>query len=183
MADPRVIRSVLPLQHSFAGVEDPVSIRVVDHVIKIGQSLFLHEIAQNIDVAVRLRIRCENVVIGNNDDLIAVPDPGILAEFPFKHTDRARSAHVVRHQDVGLHPDVVPRLDPGFASGPRKDLFRQRHRTNKLPEAVPYRKLARDPRNRGLDPSGDRGSGGSVGGFKHLQLPRFNDSNHLLAFY
>ena len=92
------------------GVELPRAVRVVNHVVEIGQALLLHEVAEDVHVAVRLGVGGENVVVGDDDDALLVPDLGGLAEFAFEHADGARAAHVVRHEHVGLHPDIVAGL-------------------------------------------------------------------------
>ena len=50
-------------------------------------------------------------MVGDDDDLVFVPDLGGLAELAFEDADGARAANVVRHKHVGAHPDVVARLD------------------------------------------------------------------------
>ena len=57
----------------FAGIENPMAIRVIDDVVEIRDTLFLHEIAQNIHVAIRFGIGGENVVVGNDDDFVCGP--------------------------------------------------------------------------------------------------------------
>jgi hypothetical protein len=46
-----------------------------------------------------------------------VPDLRVLAELALEHADGARAAHVVRHEHVGVHPDIVAGLDRAFAGG------------------------------------------------------------------
>ena len=104
-----------------------MAVRVVDDVVEIGDALLLHEVAQDIHVAVRLGVGGEDVVVGNDDDLVAVPDLGVLAELAFEHADGARAANVVRHEHVGVHPDVVARLHAGFAGRAGENFFSQRH--------------------------------------------------------
>ena len=88
----------------------------------------LHEVAQDIHVAVRLGVGGEDVVVGHDHHLVAVPDLRGLAELALEDPDRARPADIVRHQDVGLDPHIVAGLNPGFASRPGKYLFRQSHK-------------------------------------------------------
>src|SRR4029078_911964 len=95
----------------------------------IGKLLFLHELAQNIDVAIRHRIRGENVVIGNDDDLRAIPNAGVLAKFPFENADGSRAANIVRHEDVDVDPYVIARIDALFAGCAREDRFGQSHKS------------------------------------------------------
>ena len=128
VTDTREVRPVLPLELALRRVKYPVAIRVVDYVVKIFDLLLLHELAQDIDVAVRLRIGGENVVVGNDDDFVPVPHLGVLAELAPEHANRPRPAHIVCHQDVGFHPNVVARLDLSFACRTGQDFFGQRHK-------------------------------------------------------
>src|SRR5215471_12900683 len=132
MAHAGVMRSVLPLQHSFACIENPVAIRIVNDVGEIRDALFLHEVAQDVDVAVRSRVCCKDVVIGNNDDFAAVPYLRVLAELALEHADGAGSAHVMSHEHVGIDPDVIASSYARLASRPRQYFFRQRHSREKI---------------------------------------------------
>ena len=87
-----------------------MAVRVVNHVVKIRAALLLHEITEDVHVAVGLRVGGENVMVGDDDDFVFVPDLRGLAEFAFEHADGARPANVVRHEHVGVHPDVVTGL-------------------------------------------------------------------------
>ncbi len=107
----------------------PVAVRVVNHVVEIRDVLLLHEIAEDVHVAVGLGIGGENVMVGDDDDLVLVPDLGVLAEFAFEHADGARPADIVRHEHVRVHPDIVAGLHGGFAGRAREDFFSQRHKT------------------------------------------------------
>src|SRR6185436_3680258 len=113
---------------------------IIDHIIEIGNVLFLHELAQNIDVAIGFGVGGKDVVVRNDDDSIAIPNLGGFAKFPLKNTYGARPADVMGHQYIRLDPNVVPGLYLGFARGPREDLFAQRHRTNSLTDAGERRK-------------------------------------------
>ena len=119
-----------------ARVEHPVPVRVINHIVEIGDALLLHEVAQDIHVAVRLGIRGEDVMVRHDDHLVAVPDLRVLAELAVEHADRARSAHIMRHQDIGLHPNIIAGLQPGPCR-PRGPVFSQSksYGTGKLPDA------------------------------------------------
>ena len=54
VTDAGVLRAVLPVQHALGRVENPVPVRVVNHVVEIGDVLLLHEIAEDVHVAVGL---------------------------------------------------------------------------------------------------------------------------------
>ncbi len=85
--------------------------------------MLLHEIAEDVHVAVGLGIRGENVVVGDDDDFVAVPDFGVFAEFALENAYGSRSAYVVRHEDVGLGPNIVAGLDLGFAGSAGEYFF------------------------------------------------------------
>jgi len=54
MADTRVMRPVLALERTLAGVEHPMAARVIDHVVEITDTLLPDEVAQDVNVAVGL---------------------------------------------------------------------------------------------------------------------------------
>jgi hypothetical protein len=74
-------------------------------------------------------------MVGDDDDLVFVPDLRGLAELAFEHADGARAANVVRHEHVGIHPDVVAGLHGFFSGGAREDFFSQRHSRKKIADA------------------------------------------------
>ncbi len=113
----------------------PVAVRVVNHVVEIRDVLLLHEIAEDVHVAVGLRVGGEDVMVGDDDDLVFVPDFRHLAEFAFEHADGARPANVVRHEHVGVHPDVVTGLHARLSGGAGENFFRQSHRLNTIADA------------------------------------------------
>ena len=110
------------------GVEYPMAVRVVDHVVEIGDPLLFDEIAQDIHVAVGLGVRGENVMVRDDDHLVAVPDLGVLAEFALENADGARAADVVRHQHIGVDPNIISGLHAGLAGGAGQDFFSQSHK-------------------------------------------------------
>jgi hypothetical protein len=71
-------------------------------------------------------------MIGNDDDLVAVPNFGVFAELLLEHADRARPANVMRHEDVGIHPDVVARLHTLPAGVAGQDAFGHGHGRHEL---------------------------------------------------
>src|SRR4029077_2467701 len=100
------------------------------HVVEVRETLLSGELAQDVDVPMGLVVLREDVVVGDQDDAVAVPDARLLAELPAEDADRARPAHVVGHEDVGRDPDVVAGLDRGLPGGARQDLLRHRHRAH-----------------------------------------------------
>jgi hypothetical protein len=137
MADAGVSGAVLALQHALGGIKFPGGVAVV-HVVEIGQILFAGELAQNIHVAVGERIGGENIMIRDDDQLMAVPHLGLRSKLAFKNADGAGTAHIMRHQDVGLHPDILPGLQGFFSRRAGQDRFSQRHRTaSAYPSAPP----------------------------------------------
>ena len=93
-----------------------MAVRVIDHIVEIGNVLFLNEIAQDIDVAVRFRVGGKNVVVGDDHDFVPVPDFGGLAKLAFEHANGARAANVVGHQHIGVDPYIIAGLHPGLAA-------------------------------------------------------------------
>ena len=69
----------------------------------------------------------KNVVVGDDDDAVFVPDFGVLAEFAFEHANGPRPADVVRHEDVGVDPNVIAGLDFWFTRGAGEDFFCECH--------------------------------------------------------
>jgi hypothetical protein len=136
VADAGVTRAKLPFQIALGGVEFPRAVRIVNYVVKIRDALFADEIAEDVHVAVRERVGGENVVVGDDDDFVFVPDFGGLAELAFEHADGARPANVVRHEHVGVHPDVVAGLHARFAGGAGEQFFRQCHNRWKIADAA-----------------------------------------------
>ena len=128
VADAGVLGSVLTLQQPFGRIEFPGAVRVVDDVVEIRDFLLSHEVAQDVDVAVGLGIGGEDVVVGNDDHSVAVPHLGVLAELALEDADGPRSADVVGHEDIRIHPDIVTGRHVGFARGSGQQLFGQRHR-------------------------------------------------------
>ena len=58
-----------------------------------------------------------------------------INELALENADGPRTAHVVGHQNVCIHPDVVAGLDGGFASGAGEDLFSQSHGRESIPDS------------------------------------------------
>ncbi len=100
-----------------------MAVRVIDHVVEIGQALLLHEGAQDVDVAVGERVGGEDVVVGDDDDLVLVPDLGVLAEFALEDADRSRPAHIVGQEDIGIHPHVLAGDNVRLPGGAGEELF------------------------------------------------------------
>ncbi len=138
MADPGVFGTVLFFGLPERRVELPMPVLVVDDVVEIRKPLLFDELAQQIDVAVGHGVGRENVMIGNNDDLLLVPDFGVPAELALEDADRARTANIVRHQEIHVYPHVITRFDARFAAGTREDFFGQSHKgaTISLPFAA-----------------------------------------------
>src|SRR5262249_14115438 len=98
------------------------------YVVEIGEVLLGCELAQHIDVAVSHRVGRKDVVVGNDDHFVSVPDLGSVAEMFFEDTDGPRPTNIMGHQDVYVDPDIVSWLDvraPGMAC---QDFLGQGHR-------------------------------------------------------
>ena len=52
MANSRVMRPILALEHAFGRIENPMAVRIIDDIVKVGNVLFPYKIAQDIDVAI-----------------------------------------------------------------------------------------------------------------------------------
>ena len=115
------------LSWPLGSVEFPRPLGIVDHVVEIGQPLLPDERAQDVHVPVGHAVGGENVMIGDDDDFLAVPDLGVAAELPVEHTDGAGAANVVGEEDVGADPDVVAGLDTRPAAGTGEDGFGEGH--------------------------------------------------------
>src|ERR1700694_5567245 len=66
-------------------------------------------------------------MVRDNNYFVAIPNFGALAEFAFENTDGSRAADIVRHEHVGVYPNVVSGLHARFASGAGEDFFSQCH--------------------------------------------------------
>lgn len=97
-------------------------------VVKVLDLLLGAEVPEDIDIPVGPLVAGEDVVVGDDDDLLAVPDLGVLPELLLEDPDGAGPADVVRHEHVDVHPDVLAGLEAGALRRPRQDLLRGRHR-------------------------------------------------------
>ncbi len=68
-----------------------------------------------------LLIRCGNVVVVNDDDLLRV----VYTQHLLAH--RGMERRVKQHRDVNVHDDEIPGADPIEPSRPRQDLLGDRH--------------------------------------------------------
>src|SRR5205823_1107226 len=69
-----------------------------------------------------------DVVVGDEHDLVAVPDLGVFAEMLLEDAEGAGAADVVGHEHVHVDPDVVAGRN-GLAAGPAgQEFFGERHR-------------------------------------------------------
>ena len=112
-----------------------MAVGVVDDVVEVGDVLLVDEVAEDIDVAIRHGIGGEDVVIRDDDHLVAVPDFSVLAELALEDADGAGAADIVSHEDVHIDPDVIAWLDVGLAAGAREQFFGQSHRGGKFSPA------------------------------------------------
>src|SRR5438132_529862 len=67
-------------------------------------------------------------MVGDDDHLFFVPDPGLSAEMLLEDADGPWTANIVRHEDVHVDPDVVARPNLVAPSMAGEDFLRQRHR-------------------------------------------------------
>src|ERR1051326_8722012 len=73
-------------------------------------------------------MRNENVVGGDDHNSIAIPDFCIFSELALKDADRARSTDIVRHEHVGLDPDIISGLHSALAGRACENFFSECHR-------------------------------------------------------
>jgi hypothetical protein len=97
-------------------------------VVKVLDVLLLAEVPEDVDVAIGPLVGGEDVVVGDDDELLRVPDLGVGPELLLEDADGAGAADVVRHEHVDVDPDVLPGLEAGALRRPRQDLLRHRHR-------------------------------------------------------
>ena len=71
----------------------------------------------------------EDVVVGDDDDLVFVPDLGVLAELFVEDADGARAADVVGHEDIDIDPDIFAGGDEVLAGVLGHDFFGEGHGT------------------------------------------------------
>ena len=67
-------------------------------------------------------------MVGDDDDFVAIPDLGGLAEFALEDADGAGAADVVGEKDVGLDPHIFAGFHMALAAGAGEQFFGQRHR-------------------------------------------------------
>ena len=120
VADAGVVGTILLVEQTLRCVEHPMAIGVINDIVEVRQFLLADEVAEDVHVAVRLRIGGEDVVVRDNDDLGLVPHFGGLAELALEDADGAGAADIVGHQDIGRDPDVVTRLDLRLTRGARQ---------------------------------------------------------------
>src|SRR5690349_1962227 len=66
-------------------------------------------------------------MVRDDDDLLAVPHPRVLAEMLLEDADGPRPAHVVRHEDVGIDPHIIAGRDVRPAGMVGEDFFGEGH--------------------------------------------------------
>src|SRR5205085_5594423 len=105
---------------SLARIEHPMAVRVINHIIEIPQPLLPHEVTQDIHVAIGFGVSSENIMVGDDDHFCRVPNLGVLAELTLENPDRPRPADIMRHEDVGIDPDVIACGYLSLAGGARQ---------------------------------------------------------------
>ena len=60
--------------------------------------------------------------------ILFVPDLGVLAELALENADRARPAHIVGQEHIGVHPHVFAGRHVRLAAGAREHFFGQSHK-------------------------------------------------------
>jgi hypothetical protein len=79
---------------------------VGDVVEKLDAVLGGH-VPEDVDIAVGASVGREDVVVGDDDDAVRVPDARVFTKLLLEDAKGAGAAHVVRHQLVHGRPDVL----------------------------------------------------------------------------
>ena len=74
-------------------------------IIEVFDVLFFDEVAQDVHISLALLVLGEDVMIGNNHDLLGVEDLGLRAELLFENAYGTWAADIVGHQNVHVGPD------------------------------------------------------------------------------
>ena len=96
-------------------------------VVKVRQLLLGRKLPQDIDVAVGHQVLGEDVVIGDDDDLVCIPDPGILAKVLLEDADSRWSTDIMGHENVGIDPNIFVGTDAVPAGVASENFFSQGH--------------------------------------------------------
>ena len=80
-----------------ANAQPYLEIAEVLDVIEVLDVLLHTEVPEDINIAVGPLVAGEDVVVRDDDDLLAVPDLGVLPELLLEDADGAGAADVVRH--------------------------------------------------------------------------------------
>ena len=78
------------------------------------QRLLLHKLAKDVYISISVGILGKDKMIGNDHYLVPVPYFCVFAKLLFKDREGTRSANIMRHQHIRIHPDIVARLDRLF---------------------------------------------------------------------
>ncbi len=76
-------------------------------------------------------------MVRHDHQLVGIPYAGVVSEFAFKDADGRRPAHVVRHQDVDVDPDVLPGRDTLTSRMLRDDLLGDVHASGLIHATLP----------------------------------------------
>ena len=146
MADAGIVFAKLPPGIPLTRVEHPLPGRIINHVVKIFDLLLADKFAKDVDIAVRERVAGENVVVGDNDNFFPIPNFCGGSKLSFEYANRARSAHIVGHQDVDIHPNIIAGSDGFFARSACHYFFGKSHaqtiRKQSIPRNLEFRAVA-----------------------------------------
>ncbi len=96
-------------------------------VVEVPQLLLLGHLPEEAHVAVGVRVGGEDVVVGDDDDAVGVPELRVAPEFAQEDLVGGRPADVVRHERVGRHPDGLARRDAVASGSAGEDGFGDGH--------------------------------------------------------
>ena len=83
--------------------------------------------AKDVHIAIGQAVGREDVVIGDDDYFLPIPHFCVRTEVFLENADGGGAADVMRHEDIGVNPDVIAGHDAGFIGMAGEDLFGHRH--------------------------------------------------------
>src|SRR6516225_2936334 len=118
MADPLIPGAILSIEMPPGRIERPMAIRIVNDIVKVGKPLLPSEFPEYVHIPIRKPVRCKNIMVRDNYDLIWIPNLGILAKLSFENTYTARSANIVSQKNIRVCPNIISCVNPVAAARP-----------------------------------------------------------------
>ena len=105
---------------------DPFIVICSDIVI-MWQILFFYKLPQDVYIPVSVGVFSKDKMVGNDNNLIAVPYLRIFTELLFENCKSTWPANIVRHQNIYIYPYIVARGDRSFPRVGSKYFFCNSH--------------------------------------------------------